>query len=333
MLVFKESVNIKNCESNIPGVRIDMLDTEGESMKGVMFRAESDAIINGITKLVKSIFEDGSGIYYETLEDTLDSDSAVQNVFDESVKKASESYKERKLISKLPVNKMMFYSLINRDSETAPLWIKLADKLCSTPYSEEWSIQPKEFASSVFELYASLDGDHRQRYLVKDINRLYSGDLSVFGDTLIKHVDILVHFTYDARYGLCYIDSRLEDNLEDRLLTSKQRKWLYSSEPFILGKNLAFGPASYHMMPNIGDGVTPDEVSQHMRDISLNLSEQTLKVRLNFKINRHGGEDIWGLFFKTSSESDRLFIGCWGTWMQRAGRIYFIPDADSFIVK
>ena len=93
MLTINESVKIKNCESNIPGVRIDMIDTSSGSMRSVIFRSESDSIINGITKLVKSTFENESETYYEALKDTLDSDSSVSDIFNDA---AIEAIREDK---------------------------------------------------------------------------------------------------------------------------------------------------------------------------------------------------------------------------------------------
>lgn len=87
-----ERVKIKNCESNIPGVRIDTLDTEGGSMRGVIFRAESDAIINGITKLVKSTFQDDLGFYEESLHNFYDSDSAVSDIFNYAAGEAEKRH-------------------------------------------------------------------------------------------------------------------------------------------------------------------------------------------------------------------------------------------------
>ena len=92
MLTINESVKIENCKSNIPGVRIDMINTSAGSMRGVIFRSESDSIINGITKLVKSTFEDESETYYEALENTLDSDSAVSDIFNGAAVEAKKRH-------------------------------------------------------------------------------------------------------------------------------------------------------------------------------------------------------------------------------------------------
>ena len=83
-----ERVKIQACESSIPGVRIDTLETEGGSVNGVIFRAESDAIINGITELVKSTFQENLGFYQELLSNCHDSKSAVEDIFKGAVREA-----------------------------------------------------------------------------------------------------------------------------------------------------------------------------------------------------------------------------------------------------